>query len=325
MDGLFGAVGSIVSAEISSQAQRQAQRAQLDAISQQRDYIFRNLDPNVIAPMSQAQDEARAWAQLALQGKIDPALLQARYAGEAGLTTSLADITGGRGPGQVADVATREALAGTPGMEDVKGKLIDAALADVKAGATLPPDLQAQMVQSGLEQSGMATGFARASGIGGTILQQVLGTAGLQLRAQRMQEAQQLSTTAQNLDANRQNILQSLFPRLQQRQMGQLTAAGSVFGTSQAAAPQAGLTGQDTANIWLARVGATNQLTAQQGQALSQGAMAQGQIWGQAAGGLARGLGSVANSGWFSSSTPSDATRAEVSRSISAAGMEGFV
>jgi hypothetical protein len=301
MDGLFGAVGSIVSATISSAAQQQALQTQLDAIAQQRQSLYTELNPSTVNSQAQAADVQRAQAQMALQGKIDPALLQARYAAESGIGAKLGDILNGASPSaQVAQAATSDALAGIPGSQDVQNKLIDAALTDIKSGATLPPDLQAQMVQSGLEQSGQATGAGRATGIGGTILRTVLGTAGINLQAQRQAQAASLSASAQNLQTQRQGILQQLFPNLQSQQLGQLSAAGSVFGTSQSAVPQAGLSGTDVANIWLARVGAQNQLTSQAGNLGAQSAMAQGQIWGNAVGAAARGLGGLAQqSGWF--------------------------
>jgi|SRR5579859_154569 len=292
MGDVLGFVGQLGAAGISAEAAQTAQEMQLAAIQQQRQFVYSNLDPSVIGSAATAADAARAKNQLALQGQIDPALLQARYASEAKLNSDLSSL--GVQSGQVADQATKEALAGTPGLTDAKNKLVDAALDQLKAGATLPPDVEAQLVQSGLENTGTVTqGVGGAQGIGGTMLRTILGTAGVNLQLQRQNQAAQLLTSASNLDAQRQQILQGLFPKLQSQQLSNLAGAGSVFGTAQSAAPNAGLSGQDVANIWLARVGATNSLTAQQGQVLAQGAMNQGNIWSNALGGA---TGSVGNS-----------------------------
>ena len=308
MDGLFGAIGSIASASIASGAQEDALNAQLGAIQAQRAYLYANLDPTKIGEAAQTQDEQRAQAQLALQGKIDPTLLQQRYAAESAMGTKLADLINAQSPSaQVASAATADALKNVPGSQDIQNKLIDAALKDISAGATLPPDLQAEMVQSGLQSTGQATGVSRATGIGGTVLRTVLGSAGIQLQQQRQAQAAQLAGQAQQLETQRQSVLQQLFPNLQQQQIGQLGAAGGVFSTSQGAVPQAGISGQDVANIWLARVGASNQLTAQAGNAAAQSAMNQGTIWSNALGGAARGIGGgLQASGWFTPSSPSD-------------------
>ncbi len=297
MGDILGFVGQIGAASISSQAAQQAQETQLAAIKQQRDFVYSQLDPNLISQQMTSADAARAKNQLALQGQIDPALLQARYASEAKMNDLLGKL--GVQSGQVADQATKEALAGTPGLTDAKNKLVDAALAQLKQGATLPPDVEAQLVQSGLETSGQATpgagGVGAGMGVGGTMLRTILGTAGVNLQMQRQKQASDLLTSAGNLDAQRQQILQGLFPALQAQQISTLSGTGGVFGTAAGAAPQAGPTGADIGNIWLARVGATNQLMGQAGAVGAAGALAQGSIWSNALGGATSSAGNLYN------------------------------
>lgn len=292
-------LGSIFSAYLQGEAVKDATKMQMSALARQRKYVFDNLDPNVIGPLASKADKERALNQLALQGQIDPQLLKTRYAAEDGLQKAMDDITNPSSPSsQVAQQATKEALAGTPGMGEAKTKLVDEALAQLKLGASLPPDVEAEFVKAGLEKSGMVTGNAGAQGVGGTILRTVLGTGGLELQRQRQQQAAGLLQTAQDLDTKRQNILQTLFPSLLQTQLGKLGAAGSALSQSNSMVPQSGLSGTDVANIWLARVGATNQLAQSSADAAARGAMAQGNIWGNAIGGISRSGSSLSSLPW---------------------------
>lgn len=302
MGDVLGFVGQIAGSAIQASAQEQATQAQMDAINQQRQYVFNNLNPATINAQASAADVQQTLSQLALQGQIDPALLATRQAAGQQILNQTNQI--GQQSGQVANQAVSEALA--PGaVASNKQALIDAALGQLKQGATLPPDVEAQLVQSGLEQTGMVNQNATAQGIGGNIQRQILGTAGINLQMQRQQQAAQLLTAAQNLETSRANVLQGLFPSLAQTQLSNLSAASGAFGTAQAAAPNVGLSGSNVANIWLARVGATNQLTQAAGNVQAQGAMAQGNIWGQAAGGATRAASPLANQLWSNITSPS--------------------
>jgi hypothetical protein len=193
---------------------------------------------------------------------------------------------------EVAAQAASEALTQTPGAAEGKAQLIQAALKNLQAGATLPPDLQAELMQAGLQQSAGVTGGAPGAGAasGGTtssILTRVLGSAGVNLQQQREQQAQQLLTSASNLDAQRAQILGNLFPKLQQQQMGNISGTAGVLSLGNSMLPQAGLSGTQVASDWLARVGAMNQLSGQKAAVQAQGALATGQananMWGSIA------------------------------------------
>lgn len=299
MSDIFSGIGQVAGAALQADAVKTATRMQIDALREQRNFVFNNLDPNVVNAQATAGDIQNAYARLALQGQIDPALLQARYQSEGNLLNQGAQI--GQQSGAVGTEAMREALAGTKGMEDTKNQLVDAALKQLQAGATLPPDVENQLVQAGLEQSGMVTQGASGRGIGGQMLRTVLGTAGVQLQMQRQQQAAQLAQSAQNLENSRQNILQDLFPRLAQTQLQNLGGTQSVLGTSASMLPNAGLSGTNIANIWLARVGATNQLAQSAADAAARGTMGQATAWGNALGGAGSAIGSAIPtiSGWF--------------------------
>lgn len=293
MSDIFSGVGQIAGAAIQASAMKEATQMQIDALEKQRDFVFSQLDPSLINQQARGADVTRAQNQLALQGIIDPALLQTRYDAQDVIAQQLGQL-GGAGA-DVAAAATQEALQGVPGLEEARNKLIDAALFELDAGATLPPDVQAELVSAGLERAGQTSGAASAEGFGGNILRKVLGTAGLELQAQRQQRAASLTQAAQDLEGKRQTILQSLFPSLANVQLNKLTGAQNALNTSAALAPEAGLSGQEIANLWLARVGSTNQLAGQIAQAGASGAIGQAQALGGLFSGLGRTAGGVFN------------------------------
>jgi hypothetical protein len=305
------ALAGVASSAISSSSASKAAQSQTNAINAAQANLD-NLDPNVVNEQALQADTARAKNQIALQAQIDPALAAQRQQSEGMLSAQLSQI-GNAQSDQVANAATQSALAGVPGLQSGEASLVSAANQNLAAGATLPADLQAQMMQSGLEQTGAVTGTATARGAGGPILQQVLGTAGLQLQQQRQTQAANLMTAAGNLDSQRQQILQSLFPKLQTQQLNNMSATSGVLNNSNNLLPQAGLSGANVANIWLAKVGATNQLTIQAGNVNAQNALAQGAATNQGIGavsgtlpGLASYFNSAGSSGGSGSSGLSD-------------------
>lgn len=338
LSGLFSGAGSIAAAKLSADALKKATQMQIDALNKQRDFVFSNLDPTVIGPMATQADYANAINRLVQQGQLDPSLLKARYGSEKSIEEQLGEI--GQKSGQVSDQAVLEALNPSPaaaqgradlaaaGAADLaaptagKDELIAAAMKELQAGATLPPDVQAELVKAGLENAGMVTQNASGQGVGGRLLRTILGSAGIQLKQQRQQQAAGLLTAAQALDTQRKQtatglltasqnleqsraaILQQLFPNLANTQLANLAGTQGVLNQSNAMLPNAGLSGTDVANIWLARVGATNQLAQSAANAAAQGQIAQGTAYGNLAGGAAKAASSIPSawqtiSGWF--------------------------
>lgn len=255
---------------------------QLAALDKARDYLFSNLDPNVVGASALAADISNAKNRLAEQATLDPDLLASRYetegrirkqAGELGLTSKA-----------VQDQAVAEALGAPSTATQGKQALIDAALGELSAGATLPPDVQAELVKAGLEKGGMVTGTASGRGTGGRITRELIGSAGLALKQQRQQQAAALLGQAQNLENSRSQILGQLFPSLAQTQLGVLGGEESVLNQSNAIMPNAGLSGSDVANLWLARVGASTSLSKDAANVAARGAQGVAQAWQPAIG-----------------------------------------
>jgi hypothetical protein len=116
--------------------------------------------------------------------------------------------------------------------------------------------------------------------------------------------------------------LQNLFPRLSQTQLANLGGAQGNLGVSNSLLPNAGLTGSNVANVWLARVGATNQLAQSAAQVQAQGTMGQATAWGQALGGASSAIGSAiptawnTASGWLSPSSVSPNSSAAIGNNL---------
>lgn len=279
---VLGFVGTIAGAAINASAQKSIVNKQLAALENARNFLFSNLDPQNINQQALMADIENAKNRLQEQSQLDPELLASRYEAEGRIRKQSAEL--GVTSKAVADQAVAEALGGGNTASQGKQALIDAALQQLSEGATLPSDVQAELVKAGLEKSGMVTGAASPKGVGGQLTRQLLGTAGIQLQQQRQQQAAALLGQAQNLETSRAGILQQLFPNLAQTQLGVLGGQQSVLSQANQIMPQAGLTGNDIANLWLSRVGAIGSLNRDSANVAAAGAQGVNQAWQPAIG-----------------------------------------
>lgn len=271
MSEIFGAIGSIAAASITADAIQDATDKQVKALEKQRKFVYDELEPSKVNALATAADIDRAKNQLALQGMIDPALLRSRYAAEAGLEKSLAGLGTGAAEDIAAQAAT-EAMTSTGDFDALKKRLIDTALSEIDAGASLPPDLQAELVKSGLERGGAAVGSVNPAGLAGNETRRLIGQEGLALQASRQGRAAALGQAAQSLEANRAQMLATLFPALKQNQLATIEGQRGIFNIAAGATPEAGLSGKDIAQLWLARVGAAGQIGVSAADAAAKGA-----------------------------------------------------
>jgi hypothetical protein len=251
--------GAIIGGVAQYLATQKAAATQAKASQRAKELAWTNLDPAVVNAQAQQADIERATQRLALQANIDPALAALRNQSENQLLTQGSQIGQGT-PEELASLAASNALASNEGTTALKNKLIDSALAELNAGATLPPDIQAEFIKAGLERSGMTTGGVNPTGVGGVLAREVLGSGALALKNQRQINAQNLINTASSLDTQRQQILATLFPSINNLKLANLNAAAGSFGVSNNAVPEVGLSGNDVAKLWLARVGAVNDI-----------------------------------------------------------------
>lgn len=288
MGEIFSAAGNVASASIAASAQKKATSAQIKALERQRSFVFEQLEPSRINEQATAADIDRAKSRLALQSITDPALLRARYSASEALAREAEQIGApGTETELVREQAVSEALGqGTTGVAaSLKQRLIDQALTELDAGATLPGDVQAELVRAGLERA--------PRGMGQNLTRQLIGQQAIALQSERQRRALELTGAAEGLERNRNALLTSLFPALQQSQAANLGMSQAALQASANELPQAGLSGESIANIWLARVGATNQLAQASADAAARGGQAQAQIWNQALGGATQSLASA--------------------------------
>jgi len=300
--GVLGGAGGAVGGFLSADAANNSAKVQSRLLDQMRTYTQQNMDPELVNQQALKADQERAANRIALQKQIDPSLAAVRPLAEAKLLGQVGQI--GTSPSDtIAALATQEAQTGGAGdLTSIKNQILQAAQKNISAGATLPPDVQAELMQSGLEGSGAVTGSASGGGIGGTMLRTILGSAGIALQTQREQQAQQEASTAAGLEQTRQQILQNLFPKLQQQQLANMSATTGALGVENQMLPEAGLSGQNVASTWLQRVASMNQLTGAKASVQGQGALGSGlgkaAAWGSIASmGQNPGVQSAASSG----------------------------
>lgn len=317
MGEVLSGIGSIVSGAVQGSAINSAAGAQQNALTQELQNVNNGLNPDAVNQMATAAGQQQAENQLALQRLIDPNLAAVRQASGADILSGVNNINNPNSPSnQIAQAAVENATTGSAGLDQGKTALISAAMDQLKQGATLPPDVEAQLVQSGLQQAGGVTNGAGATGtgLGGNILRTVLGTAGIQLQQQRQQQAAGLLQQAGALQQQKQSALTTLFPSLAQTQLANLGGTTSALTTSNSLVPNTGLSSTDVANLWLQRIGAQNQIYTGQGNVQANKVLGQAQattnmIGGatSAVGGLLGGLGGTPGMG-AGGVTPSSST-----------------
>ena len=276
--GVIGAAGSVAGAMITAEAQEDALDFQKKALRAQQARLDA-LDPNALANQATLQDIARRANALLAQRQVDPALAAVR---RIGAEQVIREAEAGPSSGDVlAEQLFQEVRTQDPKLAALKQRLLDEARAELDAGATLPPEFQAELVRTGLERAGQAGLGTTGRGLGGVQLRKLIGSEGLALKRQRQDQATKLAGAAQDIENARVNILGSIFPRLKDLSTANLSRAQSIFSTGESTVPTVGLTGSDVVNIDLTKAGASNQLTSQAGDVAARGAIAQGQLINQ--------------------------------------------
>jgi hypothetical protein len=154
----------------------------------------------------------------------------------------------------------------------------------LNAGATLPPEFQAELVRSGLESSG-ASGTT-GSGAAGVQARTLLGSAGLELQAHRRSQATDLLSTADALKQNRASILANTLGVLENTKNQNQARSTAAYQIGAAGVPQAGLNGADVVNLNLQNLNLRNQRTLGVGNVDANYALAKGAANQQLIGGL---------------------------------------
>jgi len=240
------------SAYLKGQAAKKAGEAQKNALADQEKILQQKLDPAALNRLAQTMDRERALSRRALQEEIDPELAELRQKGKEELLKEFGTPDSSRQTTQVANQLFQENITADPRIEALKDSIINKAQSDLDAGATLPPEYQAELVRSGLS-TGAGSGVGVSRNQVGGVTARLLGSAGIQLGQQRVAEAQQLTNTAQNLTNARASILSSIFPTVKATEDAKIARAAGAFQLGESTLPQSGLSGSDAVNLEVAR------------------------------------------------------------------------
>jgi hypothetical protein len=206
---------------------------------------------------------------------------------------------------QVANQLFQEGIKEDPRIAALKDSIINRAQEDFDAGATLPPDFQAELVRAGIGQGAQA-GVGTAGRTVGGLTSRLLGSAGINLKAQRTAEGTALAGAAQNLTDARQRILANIFPTVKATEDAAAGRATAGLGIAESLLPESGLTGTQAADVQIAQTKGAANLLGQRGNVAAQQATDQGNyvagligagtslvsgVYGAGAGGAAAGAG----------------------------------
>lgn len=268
------------SALAKKKAADKAASAQTDAVSAQQKILKNELSYSKVNQESLNAERNRIQNRIALQEQFDPELAQLRTIGKQKLLEEAQRPDASRQTTQVANQLFKENIQANPEMEKLKDQLISRAQADLAAGATLPPEFQAELVRSGITGGTQAGLRPVQSTIGGNVTQ-ALGGAGIRLQQEREQQATGLATAAQNITDSRARLLSNVFPSVAAVEQSQRQRAAGAFGVGQETLPEGGLTGQEAANLQINRGNTLMRLREKKGNISAQKALAAGQARSQ--------------------------------------------
>jgi len=270
------AAGAAGSAYATSKAADKAAAAQKNALKGQKKILEEELSYGKVNQQAVAAERQRAKDRIALQEEIDPELAQLRQLGKEQLLAQAKQPGASQQSVQVANQLFAEFQKPDQGLEKLKDQIISKAQEDLNRGATLPPEYQAELVRAGITAGSQAGLKTAQSTIGGKVTQ-ALGSAGVNLEQQRTAEAAGLANTANNLEQSRAKLLESIFPTISQSEATQRQVAASTFGIGEQTLPQAGLTGQEAANLQINKGNTLMKIRGKRGAISAQQALAHGE------------------------------------------------
>jgi len=270
------AAGAAGSAYLKKKAGDKAASAQQSALKGQKKILAEELSFDRVNQAATDADRLRAQNRLKLQEEIDPELAKIRQLGKEQLLREASRPTESLGSQQVAGQLVKENLQTDPRMEALKDSIIGRAQSELDAGATLPPEFQADLVRAGVTEGGQAGFRPEAKTIGGSIAR-ALGIGGEQLKQSRQQQAVSLAGAAQDLTASRANILSSIFPTIKSAEDSRKQDAAAAFGIGESTLPESGLTGREAANLQMNRGNTLLKIRGKQGDIKAQKALNAGE------------------------------------------------
>lgn len=248
----IAAVGAVAGAVVKKKAADKAAAAQKQGIAEQEAILRRRLDPAALNRLAQETDRTRALSRLELQREVDPEIAELReFSKQRLLDLSQLDQSAQQSQ-RVANQLFEENIDADPRIEQLKDSIIARAQEDFDAGATLPPEFQAELIRSGI-QTGAQAGVGTAGRTVGGVTSRLLGSAGLALKQQRAQEGAALAGVADSLAQSRQRLLANIFPTVKVQEDAQYGRAIQGLGIAEGLLPESGISGTEAVNIEIAK------------------------------------------------------------------------
>jgi hypothetical protein len=169
------------------------------------------LDIEEMKVLGKETDLQKYQDQFAAQAKHDPVLAKMRSQGSENFLSQLNLDKSGQ---TIGDKSTREVseliASAKEGQQSAIDALMKKAKSELDAGATLPPEFQAELVKAGLEGAGAGGMGIEGRGAGGTAVRELLGAAGLKLDQQRTTNAINYVGAADSIRTGRMAALTGL-------------------------------------------------------------------------------------------------------------------
>jgi len=234
---------------------KRAARAMEDALKK-----IKTVNIGETVNLADERDTARFAKGFEVQKEFDPTTAAAREKASANMLAGLQDDPKANA---LLSALQDESLKDSPLRGQIIDQLFAGAKSDLEAGATLPPEFQAELVRAGLEKTGRAGVSPDMRGAAGVVQRNLLGQAGLNLRAFNRDQASKAVTLADQLKAQRASILGNAATLTENTTTGRLARAKGVFDTTQP--PAIGLKGSDVANISMQNTALQNWIEMQKG------------------------------------------------------------
>jgi len=262
MGQVLGAGSSVVTGLIEKDAADRAYATQKKGIARQQKMLKEQYDPERLNALVTKYDKGFLDKRLELQKQYDPELYQLREQGKKNLVAELGREPSSRESARVASKLFEENIQADPQQEALKDKLFQEANAALQAGATLPPEFQAELVRSGIgAASGSGFSLDKRS-IGGPVAH-ALGSEAVRLQQVRQQQAINLGQAGQQIQDARARILSGIFPTIQTAEMSGEARSAAAFAIGNENLPSGGLTGREAASFDIQGREGQRQLTGQ--------------------------------------------------------------
>jgi hypothetical protein len=239
------------------------------AINAQRGALKRlqEIKPDDANALAQKFDIERYKKGFSTQEENDPLYAKLREQGAQSILDSLLQDASGNTVGdQSLSKLSAESDANDKQLQPFIQTLFDKAKAELDAGATLPPEFQAELVKAGLERAGTAGNNLDGSASAGTNVRRLLGSEGLALSNQRTAMGANILDAAQKLRESRANILTNLITLDNNLRNAKAARGGAAATLGNSTIPGIGLTGADAANIHAGNIDQRNKVTMAKGQ-----------------------------------------------------------